>query len=70
MPGTSADWTAELGHSTAPDDLFGVTIKVDVTAYEVKGDRIKAHIRTERQEIVSDNVCTLDLAFEADVEAP
>ncbi len=64
-----AIWIAELGHGAA-DGRFGVVMEVKVAAYEVKGDHIKAHIRTLREETFSDDVYTLDLSFEADVEAP
>lgn len=64
-----AIWIAELGHGAAAS-RFGVITEVKVVAYEVKGDHITAHIRTEREESFSDDVYTLDLSFEADVEAP
>ena len=63
-----AIYIVELGHKNAESGRFGVLMEVQKVAYEVKGDTIKAHIRTPREESFGEDKFTVDLKFEGRIE--
>lgn len=63
-----AVWVAELGHANAKTRPFGVVTEVRKVAFEVKGGRIAAHIKTDGEQVFTDDRYTVDLTFDAPLE--
>jgi hypothetical protein len=61
-------WVAELGHASAKTGRFGVVTELQKVTFEVKGERLSAHVRTAQEESFGDDRYTVDLTFEAPLE--
>jgi len=60
----------EIGHTSAKSGhgLFGGVMEIKKVAFEVRGDHLSAHVRTNGEESFSDDRYTLDLTFEVPLE--
>ena len=63
-----AIWVAELGHTKAKSGRFGVVTEIQKAAFDVKDQRIAAHIKTNGEQSFSDDHFTVDLTFDAPLE--
>jgi hypothetical protein len=63
-----AIWVAELGHAQAKGGRFGVVTEIQKVAFEVRDQRLAAHIRTAGEQTFSDNRYSVDLRLEAALE--
>ncbi len=61
-------WIAELGHAARQGGRFGVMLELKKAAFEVKGDRLTGHYRTNGEESFGDSKYTIDLTFGAPIE--
>ena len=61
-------WIAELGHAARKGGRFGVVTELKKAAFDVKGDRITGHYRTNGEESFGDSKFTIDLTFDALIE--
>jgi hypothetical protein len=59
---------AELGHPQAKSGRFGVVTELQKVAFEVRDQRLVAHIRTVGDQTFSDDHYSVDLRFEAALE--
>ena len=62
-------WVAELGHAKAKSGRFGVVTELQKVAFDVRDQRIKAHVKTDGEQTFTDDHYTVDLTFEAPVES-
>ena len=62
-------WVYELGHRAAKSGRFGGLGDIQKVSFEIRGDRLVAHVRTNGEQSFSDDRYTLDLSFEAPLEA-
>ena len=65
---SGAIWVAELGHTKAKSGRFGVVTEIQKLAFEVKDQRIAAHIKTNGEQSFGDDHFTVDLTFDAPLE--
>ncbi len=63
-------WIAELAHAKAKTSRFGVVTEVGKVAFEVRNERLVAHVRTAGEQTFTDDRYSLDLRFEAPLEGP
>lgn len=61
-------WVAELGHTARKGGAFGVVLELKKVAFEVKGERLSAHVRTVQEESFGDDTYTADLTFDVPLE--
>jgi len=61
-------WIAELGHVRAKTRPFGVMTEIRKVAFEVTGEQISGHIRTEGEQVFTDDHYSVDLTFQAPLE--
>lgn len=61
-------WVAELGHVKAKTGRFGVVSEVKKVAFEVKDHRVIAHIKTDGEQVFTEDKYSLDLSFDVPIE--
>jgi hypothetical protein len=61
-------WVAELGHGARKGGRFGVVLELKKVAFQVQGDTLVAHYRTQAEESFFDDRYTVDLAFNVVLE--
>ena len=63
-----AIWVAELGHTNAKSGRFGVVAEIQKAAFDVKNQRIAAHIKTNGEQSFGDDHFSVDLTFDVPLE--
>jgi hypothetical protein len=63
-----AVWVTELAHVKAKSGRFGVTTEVQKVAFDVHDNRIAAHIKTDGEQVFTDDHYEVDLTFAAPLE--
>ena len=61
-------WVAEIGHAAAKAGRFGVVTEVQVQAFAVEGGLLKAHVRTDGEQVFTDDRYRIDLQVAAPLE--
>ena len=63
-----AIWVADLAHVKAKSGRFGVVTEVQKVAFEVNDNRLSAHIKTDGEQVFTEDRYTVDLSFAAPLE--
>ena len=63
-------WVAELGHVKAKSGRFGVVTELQKASFEVQNGRIVAHLRTDGEQVFTDDHYKVDLTFDVPLESP
>ena len=63
-----AIWVADLGHVKAKSGRFGILTELQKTAFEVRDNRISAHITTNGDQVFTEDHYQIDLTFSAPLE--
>ena len=63
-----AVWSADLGHAAAKSGRFGVVTEVRTSAFQVQGDRLSVTLRTDGEQVFTQDRFSIDLKIEATVE--
>jgi len=61
-------WVADLGHEAAKSGHFGVVTEIETASFAVDGDRLKAHIRTNGEQVFTQDHYSVDLTFDVTLE--
>lgn len=63
-----AIYVAELAHEKAANTRFGVVTEVKKQAFEVKNNRLVAHIKTQGEQSFLKDKFTMDIKFDVPIE--
>ncbi len=61
-------WVAELGHVKAKSGRFGVVTELQKVAFNAGADGITAHIKTDGEQVFTEDRYNIDLTFSAPLE--
>jgi hypothetical protein len=67
---SGAVWVAHLAHAQAKSRNFGVVTELGKVAFEVRDQRLVAHVRTAGEQTFTDDRYSVDLRFEVPLEGP
>ena len=62
-------WVYEIGHTGAKNRPFGGVMEIQKVAFAVRGDQLTGQVRTQGEQSFSEDRFTVDLTFEAPIEA-
>src|SRR5262245_8321199 len=63
-----AVWVAELGHAKAKSGRFGVVTELQKVTFEVRDNRINGQVKTDGEQVFTEDHYTVDLSFTAPLE--
>jgi hypothetical protein len=63
-----AIWVADLAHVKAKSGRFGVVTELQKVAFDVKNNQLAAHVKTDGEQVFTDDHYNVDLSFSAPLE--
>jgi len=63
-----AVWVADLAHVKAKSGRFGVVTELQKVAFDVKDNRLTAHVKTDGEQVFTDDHFNVDLTFSGPLE--